>query len=147
MTSPIGDWSCQGTGSGYDPRPVLSHHHYPEILVLRVWLIVMFAGAGGMVVGSLASSRLLGLNHDASLALAAPATPAAPASTGPYFASKRAHEWLQKSITRGYWVSPDAQADQVEFVALPGGKGRDAMKDVAMADNGKHAPQNARVQF
>ncbi len=94
-----------------------------------------------MVVGSLASSRLLALNHDASL------TPAAVASTGPYFASKRAHEWLQKSITRGYWVSPDAQVDRVEFVSLPG-KTRNAMKNgVAMADNGKRAPQNARVQF
>ncbi len=112
--------------------------------MLRVWLIVMFAGAGGIVVGSLASSKLLALNHDASLT---PAAPAAPASTGPYFASKRAHEWLQKSITRGYWVSPDAQADRVEFVSLPA-KGRDAMKSgVAMADNGKRAPQNGRVQF
>jgi hypothetical protein len=139
MTSPIGDWSCQCTGSGYDPRPVLNHH--PEFLVLRVWLIVMFAGAGGMVVGSLASTRLLALDHDASIA------PVAPASTGPYFASKRAHEWLEKSITRGHWVSSDAQADRVEFVSVPG-KGREAMKNgVAMADNGKRAPQNGRIQF
>lgn len=139
MTSPIGDWSCQGTGSGYDPRPVLNHHS--EYLVLRVWLIVMFAGAGGMVVGSLASTRLLALNHDASR------PPVAAVSTGPYFASKRAHEWLEKSITRGFWVSPDAQASRVEYVSLPG-KVRDAMKHgVAMADNGKRAPQNGRIQF
>ena len=139
MTSPIGDWSCQGTGSGYDPRPVLNHHS--EFVVLRVWLIVMFAGAGGMVVGSLASTRLLALNHDASL------SPVEQAGTGPYFASKRAHEWLEKSITRGHWVNPDAQADRIEFVSLPG-KGRDAMKNgVAMADNGKRAPQNSRIQF
>ena len=94
-----------------------------------------------MVVGSLASTKLLALNHDASLA------PAEPASTGPYFASKRAHEWLEKSITRGHWVSPDAQVDRVEYVSLPV-KGRDAMKNgVAMANNGKRAPQNGRVQF
>jgi hypothetical protein len=104
----------------------------------------MFAGAGGMVVGSLASTRLLALDHDASLA---PASPAAAVGAGPYFASKRAHEWLEKSITRGHWVSPDAQVGRVEFVSLPV-KGRDAMKNgVAMADNGRRAPQNGRVQF
>jgi hypothetical protein len=116
-------------------------HHHSEYLVLRVWLIVMFAGAGGMVVGSLASTRLLAPDQDVSQA------PAGPASTGPYFASKRAHEWLEKSITRGHWVSPDAQAARVELVSLPG-KARDAMQNgVAMADNGKRAPQNGRVQF
>ncbi len=94
-----------------------------------------------MVVGSLASTRLLAPDHDVSV------VEAAPASTGPYFASKRAHEWLQKSITRGHWVSPEAQVDRVEFVSVPA-KGRHAMKQgVAMADNGKRAPQNGRVQF
>jgi len=94
-----------------------------------------------MVVGSLASTRLLAPDQDVALA------PAGPASTGPYFASKRAHEWLEKSITRGHWMNPDAQADRLELVSLPG-KGRDAMKNgVAMANNGKLAPQNGRVQF
>jgi hypothetical protein len=139
MTSPIGDWSCQGTGSRYDPRPFVPPH--PEFSVLRVWLIIMFAGAGGMVVGSLASTKLLGLNQDA------PGSPAVAGGTGPLFASRQAHEWLEKSITRSYWVSPDAQALRVEYVSLPG-KGRDAMKrGVAMADNGNRAPQSARIQF
>jgi hypothetical protein len=138
MTSPIGDCGCQTVGSRYYPRPVLYHHL--ELSVLRVWLIVMFAGAGGIVVGSLASTKLLGINQEASSAPVA-------VSAGPLFASKRAHEWLEKSITRGYWLSPEAQALRAEYVSLPG-KGRDAAKQgVAMADNGQRAPQTGRTQL
>jgi hypothetical protein len=36
--------------------------------VLRVWLIMMFAGAGGIFAGSLASTQLLGINQDAPVA-------------------------------------------------------------------------------
>lgn len=108
--------------------------------MLRVWLIVMFAGAGGIYVGSLASTQLLGINQ---------AAPIEPQSrlVGPLFASKQAHEWLEKSITRGYWVNPAAPAFRPEFVSLPG-KGRDAMKPgVAMAANASRTPQRGRVQL
>ena len=102
---------------------------------------MMFAGAGGIVVGSLASTNLLGINQDV------PVTPAESRSTGPLFASKQAHEWLEKSLTSGRWVSPEAQALRAEYVSLPG-KGRDSMKrGVAMANNGKRAPQSGRIQF
>jgi hypothetical protein len=108
--------------------------------VLRVWLIVMFAGASGIFVGSLASTRLLGINQ------AAPLEPEAHYS-GPLFASKQAHEWLQKTITRGYWVNPAMDASRVDFVSLQG-KERNAMKpSVAMAANAGRAPQRSRVQL
>jgi hypothetical protein len=139
IPSPNGDWSRQTVGSRYHPRPVLNHH--PGFLVLRVLLIMMFAGAGGIVVGSLASTQLLGINQDV------PVSPAASGSTRPLFASKQAHEWLERSLTSGRWVSPEAQALRAEYVSLPG-KARDSMKrGVAMADNGKRAPQSARIQF
>ena len=51
--------------------------------MLRVWLIVMFAGAGGIFVGSLASTQLLGINQDV------PVAPQAQAA-GPLYASKQA---------------------------------------------------------
>lgn len=102
---------------------------------------MMFAGAGGIVVGSLASTKLLGINQDV------PVSPAVSGSNRPLFASKQAHDWLERSIMSGQWVSPEAQALRVEYVSLPG-KGRDAMKrGVAIADNGKRAPQSARIQF
>lgn len=107
--------------------------------MLRVWLIVMFAGAGGIFVGSLASARLLGINQDA------PAAPQTPVS-GPLYASKQAHEWLEKSLTRGHWVNPAASGYRAEFVSVPG-KGRNGMKpSVAMA-NAARAPQRGRVQL
>ena len=108
--------------------------------MLRVWLIMMFAGAGGIFVGSLASTRLLGINQDA---------PVQPQSqvTGPLFASKQAHDWLQKSITRGHWANPASAGFRHEFVSVPG-KGRNAMKSgVAMAANSDRAPQRGRVQL
>jgi hypothetical protein len=107
--------------------------------VLRVWLIVMFAGAGGIVVGSLASTRLLGINQ---------AVPAAPQSkvSGPLYASKQAHDWLQKSITRSHWVGPDAPVLRSDYVSLPG-KRSAAKPNVAMAANGASAPQRGRVQL
>ena len=108
--------------------------------MLRVWLIVMFAGAGGIFVGSLASTRLLGINQSA---------PVAPQSrpAGPFYASRQAHEWLEKSITRGHWVNPDATGYRPELVSVPG-KGRSAMKSsVAMAANGGRTPQRGRVQL
>ena len=101
---------------------------------------MMFAGAGGIFVGSLASTQLLGINQDA---------PVQPPSqvTGPLFASKQAHDWLQKSITRGHWVNPDAAGFRNEFVSVPG-KGRSSMKaGVAMAANSERAPQRGRVQL
>lgn len=107
--------------------------------MLRVWLIMMFAGAGGIFAGSLASTQLLGINQDAPVA---PPSQAA----GPLYASKQAHEWLQKSITRGHWVSPDAPAFRAEFVSSTG-KAHNPMKpSVAMA-NAARAPQRGRVQL
>jgi hypothetical protein len=107
--------------------------------VLRVWLIVMFAGASGIFVGSLASTRLLGINQDAPVAPHAQVT-------GPLYASKQAHEWLQKSITRGHWVNPAATGYRSEFVSVPG-KGHSGMKpSVAMA-NAARTPQRGRVQL
>jgi hypothetical protein len=107
--------------------------------VLRVWLIVMFAGASGIFVGSLASTRLLGINQDA---------PVAPRSsfTGPLYASKQAHEWLEKSITRGHWVNPAASGYRSEFVSVPG-KGRNGMKSSVALANAARAPQRGRVQL
>ena len=108
--------------------------------MLRVWLIIMFAGAGGIFVGSLASTRLLGINQDA---------PIEPQSRlqGPLFASKQAHEWVEKSIMRGHWVNPAVPAFRAEFVSLPG-KGRHDMKSsVAMAVNAGRTPQRARIQL
>lgn len=108
--------------------------------VLRVWLIVMFAGAGGMIVGSLASNHVLGINQDAR------AIPAA-RNIKPLYASKQAHEWLQKAITRDHWVDVDAQGLRMEYVSVPG-KSRSALSPgVAMAANAKRAPQNGRIQF
>ena len=107
--------------------------------MLRVWLIVMFAGASGIFVGSLASTRLLGINQDA------PVAPQAP-FTGPLYASRKAHEWLEKSITRGHWVNPAASGYRSEFVSVPG-KERNGLKpSVAMA-NAARAPQRGRVQL
>jgi hypothetical protein len=109
--------------------------------VLRVWLIVMFAGAGGMFVGSLASTHVLGINQDAS------AIPAARDSK-PVYASKQTREWLDQTIMRGRWVHPDAPGLRVEYVSVLPGKGRSAMSPgVAMAANAKRAPQNGRIQF
>jgi hypothetical protein len=99
----------------------------------------MFAGASGIFVGSLASTRLLGINQDA---------PVAPQSqvSGPLYASKQAHDWLQKSITRGHWVNPAASGYRSEFVSVPG-KGHSGMKpSVAMA-NAARTPQRGRVQL
>jgi hypothetical protein len=108
--------------------------------VLRVWLIVMFAGAGGIFVGSLASTRLLGINQDAPIA---PPSRAA----GPLFASKQAHEWLEKSITRGYWVNPAVPGFRNDYVSLRG-KERNSMKpSVAMATSGGRTPPRGRVQL
>jgi hypothetical protein len=101
----------------------------------------MFAGAGGIFVGSLASTRLLGINQ--------PAAPLEPESrlVGPLFASKQAHEWLEKSLTRGYWVNPAAPAFRAEYVSLQD-KGRHSNKSsVAMAVNASRTPQRGRVQL
>jgi hypothetical protein len=107
--------------------------------VLRVWLIVMFAGAGGIFVGSLASTHLLGINQDVPVA---PQSPVA----GPLYASKQAHEYMEKSITRGHWVNPVASNVRGEFVSLPD-KGRNGLKpSVAMA-NAARTPQRGRVQL
>ena len=109
--------------------------------MLRVWLIVMFAGAGGIFVGSLASTQLLGINQ--------PAAPIEPESrlAGPLFASRQAHDWLEKSITRGHWVNPAAPAFRAEFVSVQG-KGRHSSKSsVAMAVNASRTPQRGRVQL
>jgi len=108
--------------------------------VLRVWLIVMFAGAGGIFVGSLASTQLLGINQDA------PIEPQSRAA-GPLFASQQAHEWLEKSITRGYWVNPAVPGFRSDFVSLRG-KERNSMKpSVAMAAGAGRTPQRGRVQL
>ena len=107
--------------------------------MLRVWLIVMFAGAGGIFVGSLASTRLLGINHEAPVAPRAPAT-------GPLYASKQAHEWLEKSLTRGHWVNPATSGYRAEFVSVPG-KGRSGMKSSVAIANTARAPQRGRVQL
>jgi hypothetical protein len=107
--------------------------------VLRVWLIVMLAGASGIFVGSLASTRLLGINH------AAPVAPRS-AVTGPLYASKQAHEWVQKSITRGHWVNPAVSAYRSEFVSVPG-KERNGMKSSVAMANAARAPQRGRVQL
>lgn len=116
-----------------------SNHHHPGILVLRVWLIVMFAGAGGIFVGSLASTQLLGINQDAPVA--APSR-----ATGPLYASKQAHEWWEKSITRGHWVNPAATGFRSEFVSVPG-RAQGAKSSVAMAVNASRTPQRGRVQL
>ena len=94
-----------------------------------------------MVVGSLASTTLLGLSHDASL------SPAVSGSRGPLFASKQAHEWLEQSITRAHWVSPDAQVERVDYVSLPAERSDAMQRGVAMADTGKRTAQNSRAQF
>jgi hypothetical protein len=107
--------------------------------VLRVWLIVMFAGASGIFVGSVASTRLLGINQDSPVA---PRTPV----TGPLYASKQAHEWLQKSITRGHWVNPVASGYRSEYVLVPG-KERSGMKSSVAMANAARAPQRGRVQL
>lgn len=107
--------------------------------MLRVWLIVMFAGASGIVLGSFATTRLLGINQ---------AVPAAPQvrATGPLYASKQAHEWVEKAITRGHWMNPAATGFRSEFVSVPG-KGHGSMKSsVAMAASGR-TPQRGRVQL
>lgn len=108
--------------------------------MLRVWLIVMFAGAGGIFVGSLASTRLLGINQ---------ATPVEPEAqfAGPLYASRQAHDWLEKSITRGHWINPAAAGSRAEFVSVQG-KERNAMKPgVAMAANAGRTPQRGRIQL
>ena len=93
-----------------------------------------------MFVGSLASTHVLGINQDA------PAS-APPRHVRPLYASKQAHEWLQKAITRDHWVDADAQGLRIEYVSVPG-KGRSALSPgVAMAANAKRAPQNGRIQF
>jgi hypothetical protein len=99
----------------------------------------MFAGACGMLVGSLASTHVLGIHQDA------PAAPAAP-DARPMYASKQAHEWLERNITRDHWVDPDTLSLRVEYVSVPG-KGRAPNRGVAMAVNGNRAPQNGRIQF
>ena len=107
---------------------------------MRVWLIVMFAGAGGIFVGSLASTRLLGINQP---------VPVEPESrvAGPLFASRQAHEWLEKSITRGYWTHPAVAGMRAEFVTLRGTE-RNAMKPgVAMAANAARTPPRGRIQL
>jgi hypothetical protein len=100
----------------------------------------MFAGAGGIFVGSLASTRLLGINQDA---------PLQPRSqlTGPLYASKQAHEWLQKSITRGHWVNPAAAGPRSEFVSVPGHERNTMKPGVAMAANSERSSQRGRVQL
>src|SRR5690242_21774633 len=98
----------------------------------------MFAGAGGIFVGSLASTRLLGINQDV------PVAPRA-ATTGPLYASKQAHEWLEKSITRGHWVNPGAANFRAEYVSQPGKAYNGTKASVAMA-NAARAPQRGRVQ-
>ena len=108
--------------------------------MLRVWLIVMIAGASGIFVGSVASTRLLGINQPARLE-------PQPRATGPLYASQQAHEWLEKSLTRGHWINPAATGFRSEFVSIPG-KGRHATKSsVAMAANADRAPQRGRVQL
>ena len=108
--------------------------------MLRVWLIVMMAGASGIFVGSVASTQLLGINQPARLESQSRAM-------GPLYASKQAHEWLQKSITRGHWVNPAVTGFRPEFVSVPG-KGRHATKSsVAMAVNADRAPQRGRDQL
>lgn len=107
--------------------------------MLRVWLIVMFAGAGGIFVGSLASTQLLGINQDAPIEQPMPIQ-------GPLYASKQAHEWVEKSITRGHWVSPAATGFRADFVSLPG-KSHSGMKpSVAMANAARTTPRG-RVQL
>ena len=107
--------------------------------MLRLWLIVMCAGAGGIFVGSLASTQLLGINQD---------VPVAPQATvtGPLYASKQAHESLQKSITRGHWVNPATSGYRSEFVSVPG-KERNGMKSSVAMANAARAPQRGRVQL
>jgi len=109
--------------------------------VLRVWLIMMFAGASGIVLGSFATTQLLGINDAAPVESPVRAT-------GPLYASKQAHEWVEKSITRGHWVNPAATGFRSEFVSLPG-KAHGSMKSsVAMAaSNGGRTPQRGRVQL
>src|SRR6185436_12725430 len=61
-------------------------------------------------------------------------------AAGPLYASKQAHEYVEKSITRGHWVNPVASNVRGEFVSLPG-KGHSGMKpSVAMA-NAARTPQ------
>lgn len=97
-----------------------------------------------MIVGSLASTHVLGIHQDAPQD--APTIPAA-LDTKPRYASKGAHEWLQKAITRDHWVGPDAQALRAEYVSVPGKVRSARNQGVAMAINGTRAPQNGRIQF
>src|SRR5690349_5683066 len=100
----------------------------------------MFAGAGGIVVGSLASTRLLGINQPAAVEPPVRAT-------GPLYASKQAHEWVEKSITRGHWINPAAAGFRAEFVSVPRKSHGTLKSSVAMAANGGRAPQRGRVQL
>jgi len=110
--------------------------------VLRVWLIVMFAGAGGIFVGSLATSRIV------ASAQHAPALVASHAPDTTRVDAKQARNWLQSTVTRGRWMTYAADpAFHNEYVLRPG-KGFDAMKPgVAMASNRGHRPTEARSQL
>jgi hypothetical protein len=115
--------------------------HPLDTLLLRVWLIVMFAGAGGIVVGSLATARIVGAAQDA------PVLAASPAPATPRVAARQARDWLQSTVTRGRWMTFADPAFHTENVLRPG-KGYDAMKPgVAMAANRGHRAGAERAQL
>jgi hypothetical protein len=117
--------------------------------LLRVWLIVMFAGAGGIVVGSLATSRIVGAAADSPVALVATPPPAiSPAPRTARIDAKQAHDWLQSTVTRGRWMTYADPAFHTEYVLRPG-KGYDALKPgVAMASTrGRRAASEGRAQL
>jgi hypothetical protein len=111
--------------------------------LLRVWLIVMFAGAGGIVVGSLLTSRIVGT------AAQSPALVAAATSGTLEVDAKQAQDWLQSTVTRGRWMTYSDPAFHTEYVLRPGNGYEAAMKpDVAMASNrGRPAAAERRAQL
>jgi hypothetical protein len=82
---------------------------------------------------------LLGINQDAPIAPQA-------ATTGPLYASKQAHEWLEK-VDHPRSLDQSGRLELPRRVRLAAGKGHTGTKaSVAMA-NAARAPQRGRVQL
>ncbi|HET9862573.1 MAG TPA: hypothetical protein VFP37_03960 [Steroidobacteraceae bacterium] len=97
---------------------------------------MMFAGAGGIVVGSFATTRILGSVQER------PAI--ATAQSAVHIDAKQARDWLQSTLARGRWMSHADPAFQTAYVLRPG-QGYDAMKPgVAVASNRVGRPADDR---
>jgi hypothetical protein len=100
---------------------------------------MMFAGAGGIVVGSFATSRILDSVQPA------PAVVASRAAATARIDAKQARDWLQSTVARNRWMSHADPVFQTEYVLRPG-HGLDSLKPgVAVASNrARRAPADGR---